>query len=126
MMSKYEEKPCVCGNHYIQNRTKWLCAECVFKMNHEGMNKVEYYKKRSKCYKPKKTGELDLFKQIWEIRPHYCTNCGKWLGSILNVSFFSHIRSKGACPELRLDPNNIELLCVECHQKHEFGDRTKL
>ena len=54
MMSKYEEKPCVCGNHYIQNRTKWLCAECVFKRNHEGMNKVEYYKKRSKCYKPKK------------------------------------------------------------------------
>lgn len=29
--------------------------------------------------------------------------------------FFDHIISKGARPDLKLDPDNIQLLCVDCH-----------
>ena len=77
-------------------------------------------------YKRKKTGEKDLFLEIWNERPHTCTYCTKNLGTDPKPIYFSHIKSKGACPELRLDKNNIELVCEDCHYIYEFGDRSKL
>ncbi len=70
-------------------------------------------------YKRKPTGELDLFKALWEVRHHICTNCGVGLGSF-NVGFFSHIKSKGSCQQLRLDPTNIQILCLQCHYAFDF------
>lgn len=109
-----------CGKLPIQNKFKKLCSECIFKENHEGLSKAEYYKKRSKNKAKKITGERDLFLEIWVERPHYCVKCGKHLGRDPRSFYFSHIKSKGSHPELRLDKNNIELLCRECHQKYEF------
>lgn len=81
-----------------------------------------------KRYKPlsrkrKVTGERELFLKIWEEREHICIHCNRHLGDEPNVFYFSHIKSKGAYPELRLDPDNIELLCIECHQTYEFGSK---
>lgn len=123
MSQRWEQKPCKCGSHFIQNRTKWLCSECVFKLNHQGKTRVQVYKERSKPKQRKKTGERDLFLEIWAERAHYCVKCGKFLGHTPRPEFFSHIHSKGSRPDLRLAKENIELNCRECHYIHEFvGD----
>jgi hypothetical protein len=105
---KYEARPCVCckQSHYIYNRMKWLCKECDKKTGKE------------------RRGDLkSLFMEIWEEREHVCAKCGKSLGDEPKVIFFSHIRSRGARPDLKMDKDNIELLCSACHRLHEFGER---
>ena len=122
----------VCGKLVYINNSKGICPDCVFKKNHKGMTQAEVYQQRSierlklKGCKIKSTGELDMFKEIWNERPHYCEECGVFLGNTINVSYFSHRKSKGANPELRLNKNNIDLLCTNHHHQWDFGDRTKM
>lgn len=77
---------------------------------------------------PKKTGERELFLEIWNERLHYCTNqnCKSYLGEEPLTHFFAHIKSKGAHNELRLDKSNICLLCFYCHYTYDNGDRRKI
>lgn len=119
-----------CGKErFIVNRTHKLCGDCNFKRLHNGLTKLQYKILQNK-FKPKvkrkPTGELDLFKEIWAERPHICVKCGKRLGETLKPIFFSHIKSKGAYPELRLVKTNIELVCADCHHEYEFGSRKNL
>lgn len=68
-----------------------------------------------------------IYMEIWENRPHVCTNCGVPIHTPI-IHNFSHIRSKGARPDLKYDKDNIEILCssvnrhdkkVGCHEsKH--------
>ena len=74
----------------------------------------------------RKTGELDLFKEIWAERPHICKECGCHLGYMLAPHFFSHYISKGSEPALRLDKENIDLLCFKHHHQWDHGDRKKM
>lgn len=69
----------------------------------------------------KKTGELDVFKEIWEEREHKCFVCGSELGEF-SVILFSHVLTKGAYPSLRLNKENILLKCEPCHHRYEFQD----
>lgn len=121
-----------CGKLTYINNSKRICPDCIFKKNHKGMSQAEVYQQRSrerlklKGKKIRVTGELDMFKEIWEERPHYCIECGIFLGNELNVSYFSHRKSKGSSPELRLNKDNIDLLCKEHHHQWDFGDRTKM
>ena len=94
-----------------------LCAVC----NKERLDKVKKPKKRIKIKKRKVTGEREMFIRIWNKRDHICSHCGMNLGDEPNVYYFSHIKPKGKYPELRLDESNIELLCMECHRKYDFG-----
>lgn len=71
----------------------------------------------------KATGEAELFMALWAVRPHYCENCRVFLGNEPRVHYFSHIKGKGAHPELRLKPENIQLLCVKCHDLYDRGTR---
>lgn len=110
----------------IANRTKQLCDDCNYKRLHDGKTRFEVAIEKSKTKKSKSkkpSGELELFKEIWAERPHKCVKCGKDLGDELKPVYFSHKKSKGAFPELRLDKTNIELLCFNCHHKYEFGSR---
>jgi hypothetical protein len=59
-------------------------------------------------------GEKDLFLEVWNEREHKCNECWKYLKEA-KAHNFSHIRSKGARPDLRLDKSNIEILCFACH-----------
>ena len=58
--------------------------------------------------KPKKgvTGELELFKSIWNERPHISEISGLPIQRFDPTSFH-HILTKGAYPEARLDKDNI-------------------
>lgn len=106
-----------CGKEtYIQNKTLNLCSECVYKKNHGGRTRqqVQLDSKRKKIQK-KSTGERELFLKIWLERPHYCINCGKWLGPEPKNFMFSHRVAKGVSEQQRLNPDNIDLLCFDCH-----------
>ena len=126
--------------------SKQICSECTFRNNHQGKSQQEVYYERQKekeKTQPKKiyqikskpikqklkkpTGEKELFLEIWNERPHYCTNpeCRTYLGEEPMTYFFSHIKSKGAYPELRLVKSNIELLCFDCHFREEFKTKIK-
>lgn len=131
---------------------KGVCSECTYKANHNGMSRFEVSKMKEK-EKPKKiyrlkrkplkrtkikqkqkksTGEYELFLEIWKEREHTCTNCKDNLDRFVDEEIgnpspilFSHIKSKGSCPELRLDKSNIELLCPTCHHIWEFSSKEK-
>lgn len=51
-----------------------------------------------------------LFREIWNERPHICTNCGDPISRPV-AHVFSHKKSKGAWPSLATDKENIELHC---------------
>lgn len=75
--------------------------------------------------KRKATGERELFLKIWDERPHICTNrlCRRSLGDEPMAYYFAHVLSKGSRPDLRLDPENIVILCLSCHCQYDQGDK---
>lgn len=76
-------------------------------------------------YKRKSTGEKELFFEIWNERIHICSNCKIHLGNEAKTFHFSHIKPKSTHPELRLNKNNIQLLCYDCHYAHDFQGKEK-
>ena len=113
-----------CGRTtFIQSKIKHLCPECVYQNNHGGKTRQQVAIERQKAKTPKPiktkfkeaTGERKMFLQIWSERPHYCINCGKYLGEVPKASFFSHREAKSVNNSNRLNPDNIDLLCFDCH-----------
>jgi len=114
-LKKGDCKGCNTTNVMIVYSSGKLCHSC----NRDRLaSKKRQWKK---VYKP--TGEKELFLQIWSERPHLCVNCNKDLGNEPRTFFFSHILSKGAHPEKRLQKNNIQLLCFQCHQAYDHGTK---
>lgn len=79
--------------------------------------------KKKYVYKRKSIGEKKLFKTIWKEREHQCVNCKKKLPGSLKPIYFSHIIPKGRDKSKRLDPNNIQILCGDCHYAFDFRGR---
>jgi len=111
------------------NFSHGFCKSCARKtygpIRRTSLKKQGVYnlKKTPLLRKYKPTGELDIFKQIWELRPHTCTIC---LTPIVRFDHnnFAHILSKGAYKKLRLVIENISLLCHSkigdgCHNKYD-------
>lgn len=99
---------------YLVNQTHKLCKNC----NNKRLNKSVIVRKT--------TGELQLFKEIWNERPHYSQVSGKRLNGF-NVGYFSHILTKAAYPSYRLDKQNIVLKTLEEHhlwetQRHKLTE----
>ena len=119
----------ICGRPKYGLNKKGICPDCQYFLRHGKTKldvKLEKIKLRKKKVKFKKaTGEKDLFLKIWQEREHVCSNCKCSLGDEPVVHFFSHIKSKGAYPELRLCESNIELLCLECHHFWDNGSKEK-
>lgn len=90
----------------------WIEVKAGYCRYHNRLRKGKEILKKVKVKKP--TGELAVFKEIWNERAHICTNCKKILGAFSHW-FFAHIKGKGAYPELRLEKSNIQLLCKDCH-----------
>lgn len=80
---------------------------------------IYHYQKKIKSNK-KPTGEKELFAEIWAERPHVCVNCKVQLGTEARVHYFSHIKPKSTHPELRLNKDNIQILCMDCHNAYDF------
>lgn len=71
------------------------------------------------------SGNQKFYRYCLEHKPMVCEECKKPIRnpSAVNVS---HILSRGAHPECRFDPRNINILCFECHQKWENGKREEM
>lgn len=105
-----------CGRYYTTggNSHFKLCRFCNHKRLNEGKLKTPIRRK----YKP--TGEQQLFIELWKSRPHICENCYTKLGKEPRAHYFAHIKPKSTHPHLRLDPDNIRMLCYDCHYAYDF------
>lgn len=64
----------------------------------------------------------DFFLGIWNKRKkHECENCGEWLGKEPLSYMFDHLLEKKSHPELRLEEENIMLVCLKCHDEKTRG-----
>lgn len=70
---------------------------------------------------PKKTGEAELFLEIWNERPHVSQISGEPLGDEAHTYMFMHILSKKNYSRLRLDKNNIWLGTFDEHYILDHG-----
>jgi hypothetical protein len=75
-----------------------------------------------KAKKPRKTGERELFAQVWAERPHVCESCGIAIREP-RIHNFDHIETKGRRKDLRLDPSNIRIVCFACHHERHNGGK---
>lgn len=66
-----------------------------------------------------------FFHFVWLHKYHYCEECGRPLPEY-SATFCSHILSRGAHSEMATDPRNINILCFNCHQQWETGEREKM
>ena len=107
-----ECKGCYRPNRII-NAHFTLCQWCNNKRLKQGAAKGGPSKRRTP------TGEAQVFLRIWEERQHICINCQTHLGNEPRAHYFSHIKPKSTHSELRLNPDNIQLLCFDCHQAHD-------
>lgn len=79
-------------------------------------------------YVRKKTGEMEVFKEIWDERPHVSEVSGEPIQ--FSVWCFSHVLGKQAYPSFRLRKDNIVLETKDEHikwetQKHLLKDDPK-
>lgn len=72
-----------------------------------------------------KSGQKEVFMEVWEERPHICEVCGKNIPEPLSF-VFAHIKSKWVHPELKFDPDNIALVCsIVCHTNLDIRNSYK-
>ena len=70
--------------------------------------------------KRKPTGELELFKEIWEERIHISFLSGTPI-KYFDVKCFAHVLNKGKYPKFRLNKDNIVLLTPTEHNLLDAG-----
>lgn len=68
---------------------------------------------------------LKFYKWVWEHKPHICEETMQPLRNY-SASVVSHIISKGARPDISLDPRNTNILTLQMHNKWEFGNRKEM
>ena len=66
----------------------------------------------------------EMFRKIWNERPHYSELSGEFLGKEISSVFFHHILPKRYYEEALLDEDNIILLTWDEHTNVE-GDITR-
>lgn len=113
-----------CGSDDVNIGAGWTTRnnkKCVKCMIAESRAKARPVKKITDRQKVKFKDDSDLNAEIWATRPHVCEECQTPLPKKPVKTFFSHLLSKGAHPELRHDPDNIVLHCRGCHNKWEFA-----
>jgi len=117
-MIKYEKDICKkCGKEkMIVNKTHHLCYSC---------NQIRLHGTPHKKRKP--TGEMDVFKQIWNDRPHESEISRRGLEvfagrlSMLFPNMFAHVLSKKSHLSMRNEPDNIMLIHPEEHSLIDQG-----
>jgi 5-methylcytosine-specific restriction endonuclease McrA len=63
-----------------------------------------------------------LFLSVWETRNHRCEICGKHLGNEPRSYMFDHLLEKSKYEFLEYEPDNIALVCLECHDNKTRGN----
>lgn len=63
-----------------------------------------------------------LFLSVWQTRNHRCEICNKHLGNEPRSYMFDHLLEKSKYPFLEYEPENIALVCLECHDNKTRGN----
>lgn len=122
-----------CGKNEPHTWRK-ICIPCINKIAKEKAREQQKKQKekivvRKQKALPKtnrqKSGEKEIFAEIWSERPHTCVIC--WKNIPYPLSFvFAHIKSKWVHPELKFEKSNIALVCsIDCHQKLDIRNSYK-
>lgn len=85
----------------VRGKTNPRCYSCATK------EFQAYGRDKPKVVRHVASGELKLNLELWMKRDHYSQIGGEYLGNVFKPIFASHVLSKGAYPEARLDPENI-------------------
>ncbi len=78
-------------------------------------------KRQKKLAEQKVTAERDaeFYKEVYAASPHKCQNCDCKLPRTPSNFMFHHLLEKRNYPQYRYVPENIAILCLECHSKCE-------
>lgn len=78
-------------------------------------------KRQKKLEEQKDLLKLDeaFYKEIWAASAHKCQNCDCRLPKTPYNWMFHHLLEKRNYPQFRHTPENIAILCLECHSKCE-------
>lgn len=63
--------------------------------------------------------DKNFYAEIWNSSPHKCQNCNCKLPKEPLTIFFHHLLEKRNYPQLRHVPENIMILCPDCHAQAE-------
>lgn len=86
--------------------------------------KVKQPLKRTRIKKKfKPSGERAVFKFLWDTKPHICEHCNVPLGNTGHAWNFAHKIRKSKNEAQRLNPDNIMLHCLSCHQELDQGTK---
>lgn len=66
-----------------------------------------------------------FYRWCWQHKPHICEECMKPLKEY-SATYISHIRTRGAFPEMAFDCRNVNILCFNHHNQWENGDRKSM
>lgn len=128
----------ICSSKWVVNKKFCLCDNCNFKRLHEGKTKWEVssrkpVKRASNKRKSVLEADREVYLRLFLDRGQVCEECDTPLpdefeidGNLVAIWRYSHIKPKSTYPELRHDPNNFNILCLECHSKWEFGDKKEM
>lgn len=58
-----------------------------------------------------------FYAEIWAASPHKCQECGCGLGKEPLTLYFHHLLLKSIRPDLRHTPENIAIICPDCHSQ---------
>jgi len=89
-------------------------------------------KKKAKLEIEKQTLQKDkeFYQEVYNASPHKCQNCDCKLPKQPSNFMFHHLLEKRNYPQFRYTPENIMILCLECHSKAEtnidFAPKIKL
>jgi hypothetical protein len=91
----------------------------------EGMvQRASTFTAKPKPLKSKSTGQMVVFREIWEERSHVSEVSGEPLGDVLQPIFCSHLLPKGTYKKYRLDKRNIVLKTPDEHRLwHQEGPK---
>lgn len=78
-------------------------------------------KRQKKLEDQKELAKLDeaFYKEVWAASAHKCQNCDCRLPKTPYNWMFHHLLEKRNYPQFRHVPENIMILCLECHSKAE-------
>lgn len=70
--------------------------------------------------------DWEFYRSIWANRSHACEvhDGYKFLGYEPKKYMFDHLLEKQSYPELRYEPENIALVCGNCHSKKTIANPT--
>ena len=123
-MIKQKQKLCKCGCGkvgYIWSGG--MLKECSYrikkpkglkKMSDKGKIKRELKKELVKT-------DMAFYFNLWQHNPHICAFCQVKLGDKPKLYYFDHILEKQAFPALRHKTDNIQFLCLQCHNNKTNG-----